>query len=48
MLLLVLLFGAALAFLAWAPRDIVQVALAAFWVLLAAGCTVSVGQALIR
>lgn len=48
MLLLVLAFAAFLALIALAPRQIVQLGLAAFWVLLAAGCAVSVVQALVR
>lgn len=48
MLFLVLAFAAFLAFIALAPRQIVQLGLAAFWVLLAVGCTASVVQPFIR
>lgn len=47
-ILLAILFAALLYFIAWAPRELKQTALAWSWVAMAVGAVVSVGVAVMR
>lgn len=48
MLILFALFGAFVAFIAWAPKEVMQFSLVAVWAILAAGCTASVLSVAVR